>query len=98
MKWRKPTRPEGVPVFEKNGIICTAETYKTSVKLTFMHGALLEDPAGFFNAPFTGGTRRAIDLKQGARLNANALKALVKNAIAPNGAKAGASKKAAKKK
>lgn len=87
VKWHKPTRPDGVPVFEKNGIICTAETYKTHVKLTFMHGAALEDPEGLFNAPFTGATRRAIDFKEGDKLNAKALKALVKSAVALNGAK-----------
>jgi len=86
VKWRKPTRPEGVPVFEKNGIICTAETYKTYVKLTFMHGAALEDPAGLFNAPFTGATRRAIDFKEGDKVDAKALKALVKEAVALNAA------------
>jgi hypothetical protein len=87
VKWRKPTKPEGVPVFEKSGIICTAETYKTYVKLTFMHGAALEDPAGLFNAPFTGATRRAIDFKEGGKLDTKALKALVKAAVALNAAR-----------
>ena len=87
VKWRKPTKPEGVPVFEKSGIICTAETYKAYVKLTFMHGAALEDPAGLFNAPFTGATRRAIDCKEGIKLDAKALKALVRNAVVLNEAK-----------
>jgi len=98
VKWRKPTKPEGVPVFEKNGIICTAETYKTYVKLTFMHGAALEDPAGLFNAPFTGATRRAIDCKEGDKLNTKALKALVRKAATLNSTRAAAPKKTAKMK
>ena len=87
VKWRKPTKPEGVPVFEKSGIICTAETYKAYVKLVFMHGAALEDPAGLFNAPFTGATRRAIYCREGVKLDAKALKALVRNAVVLNEAK-----------
>ena len=87
VKWRKPTKPEGVPVFEKSGIICTAETYKAYVKLVFMHGAALEDPAGLFTAPFTGATRRAIDCREGVKLDAKALKALVRNAVVLNEAK-----------
>ena len=87
VKWRKPTKPEGVPVFEKSGIIFTAETYKACVKLVLMHGAALEDPAGLFNAPFNGATRRASDCREGVKLDAKALKALVRNAIALNEAK-----------
>ncbi len=87
VKWRKPTKPEGVPVIEKSGIICTAETYKAYVKLVLMHGAALEDPAGLFNAPFTGATRRASDCREGVKLDAKALKALVRNAIVLNQAK-----------
>ncbi|MCK8778956.1 DUF1801 domain-containing protein [Rhizobium sp. NTR19] len=77
-KWR------GVPVWEKGGIICTGETYKTVVKLTFAKGAALEDPAGLFNASLEGNTRRAIDLHEGERINGEALQALVRAAIALN--------------
>lgn len=96
-KWKKPTNPAGVPVWSRDGIICTGETYKTYVKLTFMYGASLDDPAGLFNAGTGGGTRRAIDFKEGDKINEKALKALVKEAIAFNAAKAGARKPAAKK-
>jgi len=88
VKWRKPTNPGGVPVWEREGIICTGETYKTYVKLTFMHGAALDDPSGLFNAGFGGGTRRAIDFQEGDKVNEKALKALVKAAVAFNVAKA----------
>ena len=88
VKWRKPTNPAGVPVWERDGIICTGETYKTYVKLTFMYGAALDDPSGLFNAGFGGGTRRAIDFQDGDKINEKALKALVKAAVAFNVAKA----------
>ncbi len=89
VKWRKPSNDmRGVPVWEHNGIICTGETYKTYVKLTFAHGAALEDPTVLFNAGFGGGTRRAIDIHESDKINASALKALVKSAVALNGAKA----------
>lgn len=65
VKWRKPTNPVGVPVWEHAGIICTGETYKDKVKLTFAHGAALPDPASLFNAGLDGGTRRAIDIREG---------------------------------
>lgn len=99
VKWRKPSNGmKGVPVWEHGGIICTGETYKSYVKLTFAHGAALQDPAGLFNAGFGGGTRRAIDFQEGDKLNEKALKALVKAAVAFNGAKKpGKAKKAAKK-
>src|SRR3954469_12943094 len=61
VKWRKPSNPAGVPVWEHGGMICTGETYKDKVKLTFARGAALEDAAGLFNSSLTGGTRRAID-------------------------------------
>ena len=67
MKWQKPTNPAGVPVWEHAGILCTGETYKNYMKLTFARGAALEDPAGLFNASLSGGTRRAIDIR--ARVN-----------------------------
>jgi hypothetical protein len=83
-KWRKPSNPAGVPVWSHGGIICTGETYKDKVKLTFMHGAALPDPAGLFNAPGTGGTRRAIDIREGGKVDAAKFKALVKAAVALN--------------
>jgi hypothetical protein len=88
IKWRKPSNPAGVPVWSRDGIICTGETYKTYVKLTFMYGASLNDPAGLFNAGTGGGTRRAIDIKEGDKINEKALKALVREAAAFNTAKA----------
>ena len=81
-KWR------GVPVWEQGGIICTGETYKSVVKLTFAKGAALEDPAGLFNASLEGNVRRAIDLAEGAMLDAEAFKTLVRAAAALNGSKA----------
>ncbi|MFJ6025794.1 DUF1801 domain-containing protein [Brevundimonas sp. NPDC092305] len=77
----------GVPVWEKDGIITTGETYKTAVKLTFAKGASLDDPAGLFNSSLEGNTRRAIDFREGDPVNEAALKALVRAAIALNGAK-----------
>lgn len=97
VKWRKPTRPEGVPVWEKDGIICTGETYRDKIKLTFARGAALDDPAGLFNASLDAGTRRAIDITEGHALNDKALKALVKAAAKLNAEKV-AGKAAAKPK
>ncbi|HEU0134140.1 MAG TPA: DUF1801 domain-containing protein, partial [Allosphingosinicella sp.] len=62
VKWRKPTNPAGVPVWEHSGLLCTGETYRDKVKLTFARGAALEDPAGLFNSSLDGNTRRAIDM------------------------------------
>lgn len=87
VKWVKPSNPSGVPTWEHAGIICTGEVYKTYVKLTFAQGAALEDSAGLFNAGFGGGTRRAIDIREGEMADAAAFKALVKEAIALNVAK-----------
>ncbi len=87
VKWVKPTNPAGVPTWEHAGIICTGEIYKTYVKLTFAHGAALDDPAGLFNAGFGGGTRRAIDIREGEMIDAAAFTALFKNAVAHNLAK-----------
>ena len=87
VKWRKPSNPAGVPVWESNGIICTGERYKDKVKLTFMHGAKLKDPAGLFNAGMGGGTRRAIDVPKGGRVNEKALTALVREAVKFNAGK-----------
>lgn len=87
VKWIKPSNPLGVPTWERAGIICTGEVYKTYVKLTFAHGAALDDPAGLFNSGLSGGTRRAIDIREGETVAAAAFKALVKEAVALNVAK-----------
>ena len=84
IKWRKPSNPLGVPTWTRDGIICTGESYKAKVKLTFAKGASLEDPAGIFNASLDAGTRRAIDLGEGAELDDNAFKDLVRAAVALN--------------
>jgi hypothetical protein len=84
IKWVKPSTPDGVPTWSRDGIICTGEVYKAYVKLSFMQGAKLPDPKGLFNAGFGGGTRRAIDLREGAKLDAAAFKALVKAAVKHN--------------
>ena len=84
IKWRKPSNPSGVPVWSSNGILCTGEVLKDKVKLTFMHGASLDDPDEVFNAGFGGNTRRAIDIKEGDKLNDKAFKALVKAAAKHN--------------
>jgi len=86
LKWAKRSNPLGVPVWSRDGIICTGETYKDKVKLTFMKGASLEDPAGVFNASLDAGTRRAIDLTEGASLDEAAFKDLVRNAVRLNSA------------
>ena len=87
VKWVKPSNPSGVPTWEHAGIICTGEVYKTYVKLTFARGAALDDPAGLFNAGFGGGTRRAIDLREGETVDASAFKVLVTEAVTLNVAK-----------
>jgi hypothetical protein len=87
VKWRKPSNPFGVPVWEHNGILCTGETYKDRVKLTFAHGAALKDPAGLFNSSLDGNVRRAIDIHEGDKIDAKAFKALVRAAVAYNAAK-----------
>ena len=80
-KWR------GTPTWEHDGIVCTGETYKNVVKMTFARGAALADPAGLFNSSLDGNTRRAIDIRAGAKINEKALKALVRDAVALNQAK-----------
>jgi hypothetical protein len=80
-KWR------GVPVWSHDGIICTGETYKTVVKMTFAKGAALKDPAGLFNASLDGNVRRAIDFHEGDKINGTALKTLIRAAVAMNKAK-----------
>lgn len=85
VKWRKPSNGMlGVPVWSHAGIICTGETYKAAVKLTFAKGASLEDPAGLFNSSLEGNTRRAIDLHEGDKINEKAFKALIRAAVALN--------------
>ena len=83
VKWRKPSNPLGVPVWEHAGMICTGELYRDKVKLTFARGASLDDPTGLFNASLEGGTRRAIDLHEGDDLDEQAFVALVREAAAP---------------
>ena len=85
VKWRKPSNSMlGVPVWEHAGIICTGETYKTVVKMTFAKGASLKDPSGLFNASLEGNTRRAIDFHEGDEIDEKALKALIRAAVALN--------------
>lgn len=84
VKWVKPTNPSGVPTWEHAGILCTGEVYKAYVKLTFAQGAALEDPSGLFNAGFGGGTRRAIDIREGEIIDAAAFRELVRRAVAFN--------------
>lgn len=85
-KWKKPSNPAGVPTWSANGILCTGETYKDKVKLTFAMGARIADPDGLFNASLDGNLRRAIDLFEGDRLDEAALTALVRRAAQANGA------------
>ncbi len=85
VKWRKPSNSMlGIPVWSHAGIICTGETYKDKVKLTFAKGAALEDPAGVFNASLEGNVRRAIDLFEGDKLDEKAFKGLIREAVAIN--------------
>jgi len=85
VKWRKPSNGmAGVPVWSHGGILCTGETYKDKVKLTFAKGASLEDPSGLFNASLDAGTRRAIDIPEGGKIDAKAFKALIRAAVALN--------------
>ena len=83
-KWRKASNPDGVPTFSCDGIVCTVETYRDKVKLTFAQGASLDDPAGVFNASLDAGTRRAIDIHEGDELDGEAFKELVRAAAARN--------------
>jgi hypothetical protein len=87
VKWAKASSP-GVPVWSHDGIICTGETYKSAVKLTFAKGASLKDPSGLFNSSLEGNTRRAIDIHEGEELNENAFKTLIRAAVALNKSKA----------
>src|SRR5436190_20007455 len=83
VKWVKKTSP-GTPVWSDNGIICTGESYKGKVKLTFAKGASLEDPAGLFNSSLDGNVRRAIDIHEGEEIDADAFRALIRAAVALN--------------
>src|SRR5207248_5608264 len=89
LKWVKPTNSGGVPVWSHAGIICTGETYKNVVKMTFAKGASLEDPSGLFNSSLEGNTRRAIDFHEGDKIDEKALKALIRAAVALNMSSAG---------
>ena len=85
VKWRKPTNSMlGVPVWSHAGIICTGETYKNAVKLTFAKGAVLEDPSGLFNSSLAGNTRRAIDFHAGDKIDEKAFKTLIRATVALN--------------
>ncbi|MEO8564609.1 MAG: DUF1801 domain-containing protein [bacterium] len=88
-KWKKPSNSMmGVPVWSHDGIVCTGETYAKAVKLTFARGASVSDPSHLFNASLEGGTRRAIDIREGETIDASAFKTLVKAAVARNGTSA----------
>ena len=85
-KWKKPSNGMvGVPVWSHDGMVCTGETYKKAVKLTFAQGAKLPDPSRLFNSSLEGNTRRAIDIHEGEKIDARAFKTLVKAAVAHNG-------------
>lgn len=88
VKWVKPSNPAGVPTWTHDGIICTGESYKSSVKLTFANGAALDDPSGLFNSSLGGNTRRAIDLHEGQEVDVRAFKALIGAAVDLNTARA----------
>jgi len=88
LNWRKPSNPAGVPTWSHQGIICTGETYKDKVKLTFAKGAALDDPARLFNASLDGNARRAIDIREGDQLDEMVFVALIRAAVALNVAKA----------
>jgi hypothetical protein len=86
-KWKKPSNPAGVPVWSHDGIVCTGETYKDKVKLTFAKGASLKDPSGLFNSSLEGNLRRAIDIREGDKIDEKALKTLIRAAVALNTSK-----------
>jgi hypothetical protein len=87
VKWRKPSNPSGVPVWSDHGILCTGETYKAAVKLTFARGAALADPSGLFNSSLEGNMRRAIDFREGDVIDEAAFQALVRTAVKLNRSK-----------
>jgi hypothetical protein len=84
VKWRKPSNPGGVPVWSHDGIICTGETYKSHVRVTFAQGASLNDPEGVFNSGLEGNKMRAVVIHQGDEIDEHAFKALVRSAVALN--------------
>ena len=84
VKWRKPSNPSGVPVWLHGGMICSGETYKDKVKLTFAKGAALDDPSRLFNSSLEGSTRRAIDVREGDEIDGEAFKALIRAAVTAN--------------
>jgi hypothetical protein len=84
LKWKKPSNPSGVPVWSHEGIICTGETYRDKVKLTFARGAVLEDPSSLFNSSLNGKARRAIDIREGDKIDEAAFITLVRAAVAVN--------------
>ncbi len=86
-KWKKPSNPRGVPVWSHAGMICTGETHKSVVKMTFAKGAFLDDPSGLFNSSLEGNLRRAIDFHEGDKINEKALKDLIRAAVALNNSK-----------
>jgi hypothetical protein len=92
-KWVKPSNPSGVPAWSHDGIICTGEIYKDKVKLTFFNGASLDDPQNLFNASLDAGTRRAIDIAEGATLDEHAFKELVRHAAELNVGRAAAKRR-----
>ena len=96
VKWVKPSNPAGVPTWSHDGIICTGEAYKTTVKLTFANGASLEDPGALFNSSLGGSTRRAIDIHEGQEVDAQAFRALIQAAVAFNATLAKARSRPAK--
>lgn len=83
-KWRKATNPDGVPTFSADGLVCTVETYKDKVKVTFAKGASVDDPQGLFNASLDAGTRRAIDVFEGDTIDQDAFVELIREAVALN--------------
>ena len=87
VKWVKPSNPNGVPVWSHNGIICTGETYKDKVKFTFAKGASMPDPTGVFNSSLDAGTRRALDIFEGDKLDEDSFKELIRSAVALNSKK-----------
>jgi hypothetical protein len=84
IKWRKPSNPDGVPAFSLDGLICTVETYKDKVKVTFAKGASIKDPDGLFNASLEASVRRCIDLREDDDLDAEAFKTLIQRAVEAN--------------
>jgi hypothetical protein len=93
-KWAKASNPAGVPTWSRDGMICTGEIYKAKVKVTFMHGAALDDPHGLFNASLDAGTRRAIDIVEGSTLDESAFTALIRAAADLNVSRAAAKRRA----